>query len=115
MADLAVQVDNVDYCSACGGSGRLLCCDGCIRSFHFKCLDPPVNSEPEGTWLCFVCQAKRDPQPRPLPGLFSGLRYILHKQNPRAFHLPTDLRNYFHNVVTGEEGEFEEDSIIRPK
>ena len=36
--------ENDDYCAACGGNGKLLCCDGCTRSFHFKCVDLSPDS-----------------------------------------------------------------------
>ena len=43
---------NEEVCGACGGPGRFLCCEGCPKSFHFTCLDPPVdeNDLPEDSW-----------------------------------------------------------------
>ena len=43
---------NNDYCEACGGAGKLLCCEACPRSFHFECLNPPINEEdiPTDSW-----------------------------------------------------------------
>ena len=43
---------NNDYCEACGGAGKLLCCEACPRSFHFECLNPPMNEEdiPTDSW-----------------------------------------------------------------
>lgn len=42
---------NVDY--------TLLMCDGCDRSYHFKCLDPPIKKAPTtDTWYCPECNAK---------------------------------------------------------
>lgn len=110
MADYKTQHENNDYCSACGGSGQLLCCDGCTRSFHFTCLDPPMNPNqpPEGEWYCYICESKRDPQPKPARGLFSGLLGNLEKKNPVAYNLPHEIRDYFEGVKTGEEGEYEE-------
>jgi hypothetical protein len=43
---------NEEICSSCGGPGRFLCCEGCPKSFHFTCLDPPIdeNELPEDSW-----------------------------------------------------------------
>lgn len=53
---------NQDFCSACRGIGRFLCCDGCPRSFHFMCLEPPLRVDElpeEETWYCKKCRAER--------------------------------------------------------
>lgn len=52
---------NNDYCETCGGKGHFLCCDGCPRSFHFTCLDPPLDLDevPTESWYCKVCEAAR--------------------------------------------------------
>ncbi|PWZ00775.1 hypothetical protein BCV70DRAFT_200037, partial [Testicularia cyperi] len=34
---------NNDLCEVCGTSGRFICCDGCPRSFHFHCMNPPLD------------------------------------------------------------------------
>ena len=117
MANFVVQVDNVDYCTACGGNGELLCCDGCTRSFHFRCLDPPMNPSQllDGEWFCYVCEAKRAPQPRLTRGLFAAIRTKLSKQNPVAYNLPLEIRDYFDGVKTGEEGEYEEISTLKSR
>ncbi|KAK0904175.1 hypothetical protein LTS16_018514 [Friedmanniomyces endolithicus] len=106
--------ENNDFCSACGGSGFLLCCDGCDRSFHFSCLDPPLNdeaSELNEPWFCYICVAKRpiaSEQPDKLPqrGLFAPLFSILKKQNPSNFALPLDIRDYFEGVQADGNGNF---------
>ena len=43
---------NEEICGACAGPGRFLCCEGCPKSFHFTCLDPPIdeNDLPEDSW-----------------------------------------------------------------
>ncbi|KAI9879463.1 MAG: hypothetical protein M1830_008510 [Pleopsidium flavum] len=109
--------ENNDYCSACGGSGQLLCCDGCARSFHFTCLDPPMdpNQPPEGQWFCFICESKRDPRPKPPRGLFAVLLATLEKKNPVAYNLPFEIRDYFEGVKTGEEGEYEEAVTLKTR
>lgn len=107
-ADLIEQRDNNDFCSACGASGRLLCCDGCIRAFHFMCLDPPMleNAPPEGLWFCFNCEAKKDPYHRARRGLFSLLNTNLRKSNTSAYSLPKHMRDYYEGVGTGDDGEY---------
>lgn len=107
--------ENNDFCSACGGSGYLLCCDGCDRSFHFTCLDPPINqdaSELNEPWYCYICIARRpvtlgSPE-KPGRGLFAALFSSLKKQNPYNFSLPQDLRDYFEGVATDRNGSFVE-------
>ena len=105
--------ENNDFCSACGGSGFLLCCDGCDRSFHFSCLDPPLNedaSELNEPWYCYICVAKRpvtsgSPE-KPQHGLFAPLFSTLRKRNPSNFALPQDVRDYFEGVATDRNGAF---------
>lgn len=111
MAKVKVQDVNLDQCSACSGNGKLLCCDGCVRSFHFSCLDPPMDPArpPDGEWFCFKCIARRDPRSKvQRRGVFSFLMSNLDEKNPTAYHLPCDLRDFFEGVKTGEEGEYEE-------
>lgn len=39
-----------------------MCCDGgCLRSFHFSCLEPPLDTDdvPEEDWYCKACSAAR--------------------------------------------------------
>lgn len=107
--------ENNDFCSACGGSGFLLCCDGCDRSFHFTCLDPPLNedaSELNEPWFCFICVAKRPAtteQPeKPVRGLFAPLLNSLNKRNPSTFALPQDVRDFYEGVATDRAGQFTE-------
>lgn len=46
-----------DVCHVCGLHGKLLCCDGCPISMHFKCIKALglrlPNSEED--WYCPVC------------------------------------------------------------
>jgi hypothetical protein len=110
MADLKRQDDNDDFCSACGGSGELLCCDGCYRSFHFKCLDPPMDSDnpPENDWFCQVCMTRKDPPVKHPRSLFSSFFDNLDRKNPMSFRLPQHIRDYFEGVRTAEGGEYED-------
>lgn len=48
---------NDDNCAVCKRTGRLLCCDGCPRAYHHRCLNPPMNAKQrvEGDWFCPKC------------------------------------------------------------
>ncbi|MCJ1354610.1 MAG: hypothetical protein MMC33_004599 [Icmadophila ericetorum] len=109
--------ENVDYCTACGGSGELLCCDGCPRSFHFTCLDPPEDptSPPRGEWFCHVCEANQKPHSIAEQGVFSGLQSRIEQRNPVAFNLPLQVRDHYEGVRTGEEGEYEDEAPFMSK
>ena len=51
-----------EMCSKCGGDtakgNQLLLCDGegCTRTFHQFCLEPPLASVPKGDWFCPKCE-----------------------------------------------------------
>lgn len=104
VADFRVQ--NSDECSACGGTGKLLCCDGCTRSYHFTCVDPPQDKVPDGEWFCHFCAAQ--PTPTQDQGIFAQLKNSLCKKKPVAFNLPTAIQDYYEDVVRGDDGEYEE-------
>ena len=70
---------------------------------------------PVGQWFCHICVSTRDPQPNRPRGLFAGLLGNLDKQNPIAFNLPNDIRDYFENVETGEDGEYLDTTLTRSK
>jgi hypothetical protein len=117
------QDDNNDYCSACGGNGDLVCCDGynCKRSFHFKCVDPPVleGGLPDESWFCNQCSNHHEngisESESRFNGPFGPLIWNLEVKNPSAFHLPKHIRELFDQVKTGENGEYENDVPIKPK
>ena len=117
MADSRVQHENLDFCAACSGGGKLLCCDGCERAFHFSCLQPPMDpdTQPEGQWLCTKCLKNRLEYPPQARGIFRELSADVTVKNPSAFHLPLAVREYFDGVKTGEEGEYEETTSVNVK
>lgn len=106
--------DNNDFCSACAGNGQLLCCDGCERSFHFTCVDPPLSpSSPalEEAWYCYVCSANRrlmgeDQAEKQSFGLFAPLFADLRKRNPTVFSLPKSIQEHFEGVAADRKGNF---------
>ena len=117
LANMPLQLDNDDICAACGGEGEVLCCDGCIRSFHYICLDPPKHGAPQGEWLCRHCIAtKLKPQGLDLEvtvdgatdGVFNPIFQKLQAKNPHCYSLPKPVRETFENVRTSASGEYEE-------
>lgn len=103
----AVQDDNDDYCSSCGGNGELLCCDGCTRAFHLNCVDPPLfEDRMPADWFCNVCLGERHSFGRH-SGAFRSLLERLDPKNSSAFRLPLVIRDYFEGVRTGVDGEYE--------
>jgi hypothetical protein len=51
-------VDDDDICAICADGGKLIVCDGCEKSYHNHCLDPPLDEVPEGDWFCSQCNKK---------------------------------------------------------
>ncbi|GAA5875557.1 hypothetical protein JCM16303_000667 [Sporobolomyces ruberrimus] len=116
-AGAEVVLANNDYCDSCGGKGHFLCCEGgCLRSFHFGCLEPPleIDEVPEESWFCKACRAKAHPPPRLPPGFFSELIFNVERENPKAFQLSTDLKQFYKNVAVGLNGEFIDSNEHRP-
>ena len=106
-----IEVDNnEDACTACGGNGKLLCCDNCPSAFHFSCVDPPLDEDnpPEGEWLCNKCESKKNYFAKKPRGPFSNLMDNIEKQNPSVFSLPRELREQYEGVKTGEKGEYQD-------
>lgn len=58
---------NDSVCNECGGGGEVVCCDGCVKSYHADCL--PVVARPRlranaDDWFCPDCAATAvAPQP----------------------------------------------------
>ena len=93
----------------------MLCCDGCDRSFHFACLDPPLNedaSELNEPWYCYNCVAKKpvttDQPEKVQRGLFAPLLSSLRKRNPSTFILPPELRDGWEHIHADKDGNFVE-------
>ncbi|KAI3395517.1 hypothetical protein diail_1234 [Diaporthe ilicicola] len=113
------QVDNDDFCSACGGNGEIVCCDGCTRAFHQLCHDPfiphSVLSDEDEEWYCWDCSIKRDPGlVKQHKGPWGSLMTALDKKHAVSYRLPKKVREYFEGVKTGADGEYE-DFVAQPK
>lgn len=113
-SDSKEREPNQDYCAVCGGAGRFLCCETCPKSFHFSCVDPPLDEDslPDGEWHCRECYTKKNP---PLPykrGLFSQLLNQIERRNPTRYELPKRIQEYFVGVSSNSSGEYEPE--LRP-
>ena len=124
------EIENEDFCSACLQTGMFICCDTCPRSFHFLCLDPPIdpNHLPEGDWSCPKCTFQqnypsisrrnraesaflKDLQQTYGSKIFGKLIFDLQDRNPRQFELPVSIKNTFDGVKTGlERGQYSDDN-----
>ncbi|OWZ62399.1 nuclear protein [Cryptococcus neoformans Tu401-1] len=119
---------NQDFCSACRGIGRFLCCDGCPRSFHFMCLEPPLKLDElpsEEMWLCKQCRSEKakaegatlvkESEIPAVPAVFRAICKKIEEENPEQFRLPADVRKYFAGVATGADGEYVDSKEARTK
>lgn len=60
-------------------------------------------------WFCNVCMTSRLPRQQEIEkGTFGNLLANLDRKNPISFALPKDIREYFADVKTGPEGEYDE-------
>ena len=49
-------------CRECGNTkdeDSMILCDACDAGYHLYCLDPPLQTVPEGEWLCADCVPER--------------------------------------------------------
>ncbi|KAL8707866.1 MAG: hypothetical protein Q9220_007150 [cf. Caloplaca sp. 1 TL-2023] len=67
------------------------------------------DAVPDGEWHCQACASQ------PLSALprriFALLRHSVQRRNPAAFNLPRSLRCYYEDVITGDDGEYEEANV----
>ncbi|KAJ5121507.1 uncharacterized protein N7515_009468 [Penicillium bovifimosum] len=93
--------DNSDECSKCGKGGNLLCCDTCPNSYHFKCLDPPLDPKdpPKGDWHCPKCSIRNS---------FSTLIARGGYYKKTEYRVPGPIKEYFEGVgemiISDEDG-----------
>lgn len=55
---------NDALCKFCRQPGQLVCCDGCVASYHVPCarsmaLERNGGAVPSGEWLCNECMGQR--------------------------------------------------------
>ncbi|KAL3241233.1 Rco1p [Nakaseomyces bracarensis] len=125
------EIENDDFCSACFQTGSFLCCDTCPKSFHFLCLNPPLDPDnlPEGDWSCPQCVMKHrytnhaqlikaqnlfvNQYPKG-KRLFGKLLFTLQGTNPLQFSLPNNIKETFQSVKTGPRGQYSDNSEKEP-
>ncbi|WBW71404.1 Clr6 histone deacetylase associated PHD-finger protein Cph2 [Schizosaccharomyces osmophilus] len=122
---------NNDFCSACHGSGNFLCCETCPNSFHFSCIDPPIEETnlPDGAWYCNSCryrslygegsdhedtEDKIKKEQNSMVNVWMRLCTEVDSSNPSQFQLPYSIRSYFRGIGIGVFGEYLETDIIKP-
>ena len=77
---LCLECKKCMHCDQAANADDLLICDSCDKGFHMDCLDPPVNSLPEGRWICPICV----PPPNRRRGMSkSGGSHFLTPKRPR--------------------------------
>lgn len=119
---------NEDFCSTCRGTGHFICCDSCPRSFHFACVNPPldINEVPlddNSEWHCRACSAERrsSSQGSQKKGsakqercsarggrFFASLVDQVESSNPSIFALPPDIKSFFKNVASAVDGSYQD-------
>lgn len=119
---------NNEFCETCKGIGHFICCDGCPRSFHFACVNPPLDIDElpasskrngdtdthgEEPWYCKVCQNNKKKQAKPSKGIFGHLLRHVENENPTVFNLPSDIRTFFKGVATATDGGYVNGRMIR--
>ncbi|KAI9311028.1 hypothetical protein BX666DRAFT_2000071 [Dichotomocladium elegans] len=128
---------NNDYCSVCGLYGRFICCDACPKSFHFTCVDPPMDivdvERMEDDWYCRECEYRRRHPEEPkekksrdtqmpssqrpattrIAALFDALNKDIISHNPTTYRPPTEIVHYFKGVSMGETGQYIDSSAIK--
>lgn len=58
---ICATVENLNVCVGCKkNTGMLICCDGCIRSYHLSCCG--LNRVPSGDWFCGNCDTEVSPR-----------------------------------------------------
>ncbi|KAH8917713.1 hypothetical protein BT69DRAFT_640259 [Atractiella rhizophila] len=109
---------NDEVCHACGESGKLICCDNCPKSYHFNCVDPPIESvdDQTGDWYCNPCRVKIDGYVDPDQGgeYFRPLLLDLQSRNPSIFRLPLETISSFNDIQSSARGTFLDSRTIRP-
>lgn len=72
----------------------MVCCDTCSNSYHFECLDPPLdpNNPPQGDWHCPKCSVRNS---------FSTLIAHTNHLKKTEYQVPEDTKDFFLGVDEG--------------
>jgi hypothetical protein len=112
---------NNDYCSCCGMTGMFLCCESCPKSYHFQCINPPIdpNNLPD-FWYCKECIKKKskinnkDNGKSSIllnVGIFAKLFDNIIYQDPISFQLPKEIIESFQGISSDRLGDYNDDSF----
>jgi len=110
-----------DLCDACGGDGKLICCDNCANAFHFECADSPKRSDDEEDLAKpFECNTCRVDEHEEITtdednaiGITKRPTIRVRVAIPDAFGLETRIQKKFDAVSAGPNGEFRDDMASR--
>ncbi|EST07480.2 Zinc finger, PHD-finger [Kalmanozyma brasiliensis GHG001] len=91
---------------------------GLVQKAKSKAGTPGPSSEinTDEMWFCNVCVAERKPKAVQKPkglGPFGQLLPLLSLQNPKSFQLPADVRTYFKDVATANDGDYVNAGMLR--
>ncbi|XP_020717764.1 chromodomain-helicase-DNA-binding protein Mi-2 homolog isoform X2 [Ceratitis capitata] len=91
--------EHQEFCRVCKDGGELLCCDSCPSAYHTFCLNPPLDTIPDGDWKCPRCSCP------PLSGkaekIITWRWNELNEPSTSKKAKPTRMREYFvkwHNM-----------------
>lgn len=122
---------NNDYCSCCGMTGLFLCCESCPKSYHFQCINPPVdpNNLPE-VWYCKECIKKKvkhkggkDRERNETGdnneydnlmlnvGIYAKLFDNIIFQDPISFQLPKEIIESFQGISIDKLGDYNDETF----
>jgi histone demethylase JARID1 len=45
-----------ELCTAGYHEDKIILCDQCDKGFHLFCLSPPLDTVPDGEWVCPLCK-----------------------------------------------------------
>ncbi|XP_028398765.1 zinc finger protein ubi-d4 A-like isoform X2 [Dendronephthya gigantea] len=51
-----IECKSCTFCGTSDNDDQLLFCDDCDRGYHMYCLNPPMDTPPEGSWVCKLCE-----------------------------------------------------------
>lgn len=111
---------NQDYCSCCGMVGMFLCCESCPKSFHFDCINPPIDSKnlPD-FWYCKDCIKKKidhnnNENSNHLTantGIYAKLFDSIMFQDCLSFQLPKEIIESFQGISIDKLGDYNDDTL----
>ncbi|XP_072175310.1 chromodomain-helicase-DNA-binding protein 4-like isoform X2 [Diadema setosum] len=87
------ETDHQDYCEVCQQGGEIILCDTCPKAYHLVCLDPELETAPEGKWSCPHCEGEGPPEQEPDEHMefcrvcHDGGELLCCEQCPSSYHI----------------------------